>query len=181
MDITLPEIEEAEDMVSLRRNVTGVDATVFVSTKGYGQHAPACIRIAVGDRASLNAVTAGLASMAIRDCALTGAAPPPHIVEQAKQYSTHHGPSLSQTSAVRQSTPVTFRRRASAADRLRSSHSLCPNCQALYQIVKVEAGPETIDREPTCRACGGPLAGRDGKFVLKYFLLRKAARIWRRP
>jgi hypothetical protein len=51
-DITLPEIEEvedmvsieeAEDMVSLRRNVTGVDATVFVSTKGYGPHAPACI------------------------------------------------------------------------------------------------------------------------------------------
>ena len=56
-----------------------------------------------------------------------------------------------------------------------------PACQALYQIVKVEAGPETIDREPTCRACGGPLAGRDGKFVLKYFLLRKAARTWRRP
>jgi hypothetical protein len=79
-------IEEAEDMVSLRRNVTGVDATVFVSTKGYGQHAPACIQIAVGDPASLNAVTAGLAPMAIRDCALTGAAPPPHIVEQAKQF-----------------------------------------------------------------------------------------------
>jgi hypothetical protein len=92
MDITLPEVEEAEDMVSfeeaedmvsLRRNVTGVDATVFVSTKGYGQHAPACIQIAVGDPASLNAATAGLASMAIRDCALTGAAPPPHIVETA--------------------------------------------------------------------------------------------------
>jgi hypothetical protein len=57
-------IEELEDMVSLRRNVTGVDATVFVSTKGYGPHAPACIQIAVGDPASLNArapaVPAGL-------------------------------------------------------------------------------------------------------------------------
>ena len=52
----------------------------------------------------------------------------------------------------------------------------CPNCQALYHIVKVEAGPETNDREITCLACGGPLAGYDGKFVLKYFLLRKAAR-----
>jgi hypothetical protein len=52
----------------------------------------------------------------------------------------------------------------------------CPNCQALYQIVKVEAGPETDLREIVCRACGGPLVGRDGKFVLKYFLLRKAAR-----
>ena len=52
----------------------------------------------------------------------------------------------------------------------------CPNCQALYHIVKVEAGPETNDRELTCCACGGPLAGRDGKFVLKYLLLRKATR-----
>jgi hypothetical protein len=86
VDITLPGIEETAGLDSLRRNVTGVDATVFVSTKGYGPHAPACIQIAVGDPASLNAATAGLASMAIRDCALTGAAPPPHIVEQAKQF-----------------------------------------------------------------------------------------------
>ena len=56
----------------------------------------------------------------------------------------------------------------------------CPNCNALYQIVKVEAGPETDNREITCRACGGPLAGREGKFVLKYFLLRKATRTRRR-
>ena len=52
----------------------------------------------------------------------------------------------------------------------------CPNCQALYQVVKVEAGPETDNRELTCRVCGGPLAGREGKFVLKYFLLREATR-----
>ena len=50
----------------------------------------------------------------------------------------------------------------------------CPNCDALYQVVKAEPGPETVDREIACRSCGGPLAGRDGKFVLKYFLLRKA-------
>ena len=43
-----------------------------------------------------------------------------------------------------------------------------------YQVVKVEAGPETDNREIKCRACGGPLVGREGKFVLKYFLLRKA-------
>jgi predicted Zn finger-like uncharacterized protein len=52
----------------------------------------------------------------------------------------------------------------------------CPNCQALYQIVKVEAGPETVSQEVPCRVCGTPLAGRDGKFVLKYFLLREATR-----
>ena len=58
----------------------------------------------------------------------------------------------------------------------------CPHCNALYQVVKVEAGPETINRELTCGACGAPLHGREGKFVLKYFLLRKGGRIqrWRR-
>ena len=50
----------------------------------------------------------------------------------------------------------------------------CPNCGAFYQLVKAEAGPETDIREITCCACGGPLVGREGKFVLKYFLLRKA-------
>jgi hypothetical protein len=52
----------------------------------------------------------------------------------------------------------------------------CPNRGAFYQVVKAEAGPETDNREINCRACGDPLAGREGKFVLKYFLLRKAAR-----
>ena len=49
----------------------------------------------------------------------------------------------------------------------------CPNCGAFYQVAKVEAGPETDNREIACRACGGSLLGREGKFVLKYFLLRK--------
>ena len=52
----------------------------------------------------------------------------------------------------------------------------CPSCNALYQIVKVATGPETIYGEITCRACGGPLPAREGKFVLKYFMLRKATR-----
>ena len=56
----------------------------------------------------------------------------------------------------------------------------CPNCKALYQVVKVEAGPETADREITCQVCGSPLVGREGKFVLKYFLLREAVRRTRR-
>ena len=29
--------------------------------------------------------------------------------------------------------------------------------------------------EIVCRACGGPLTGREGKFVLKYFLLRRGS------
>ena len=54
--------------------------------------------------------------------------------------------------------------------------SNCPHCNALYQIIKAEAGPESGDREVACRVCGGPLPGREGKFVVKYFLLRKAGR-----
>jgi hypothetical protein len=56
----------------------------------------------------------------------------------------------------------------------------CPNCKALFQCVKVEAGLETGDIEIGCQVCGGPLAGREGKFVLKYFLLREAIRRERR-
>jgi predicted RNA-binding Zn-ribbon protein involved in translation (DUF1610 family) len=58
----------------------------------------------------------------------------------------------------------------------------CPNCNALYQLVSIEVGPETVTRDITCRSCGSSLPGREGKLVLKYFLLRKAGRIqkWKR-
>ena len=52
----------------------------------------------------------------------------------------------------------------------------CANCNALYHLIKVEAGPETVDRSLNCQACGAPLPARDGQFVLKYFLLRKPSR-----
>lgn len=42
----------------------------------------------------------------------------------------------------------------------------CPNCGALYRLVRVEA-ENAVDRELTCLACGGPLQGREGRFVLK--------------
>jgi hypothetical protein len=53
----------------------------------------------------------------------------------------------------------------------------CPHCNALYDIIKPEAGPETIAaREITCRFCDGPLPARDGESIIKYFLLREATR-----
>jgi len=56
-------------------------------------------------------------------------------------------------------------------------HFKCPNCDALYQLVKAEAGPETnSDHEITCTLCAAILPPREGQFILKYFLLRKAAR-----
>jgi hypothetical protein len=52
----------------------------------------------------------------------------------------------------------------------------CPNCNALYQVVRAKVGPETVDLKTACCICSGPLVAREGQFVLKYFLLRKAAR-----
>jgi hypothetical protein len=54
----------------------------------------------------------------------------------------------------------------------------CPNCNAFYRVIKVEAGPETPDTEIACRNCGGPLTGREGNWVLKYFLVRKPERVY---
>ena len=56
----------------------------------------------------------------------------------------------------------------------------CSNCQALYQVVKVQAGAETVDLEIACQVCNEPLTAREGQFVLKYFLLREATRRARR-
>ena len=44
----------------------------------------------------------------------------------------------------------------------------CPTCDAKYKIVRVEAAP-THDCQIICVSCGGPLLGRQGKFVIKYF------------
>jgi predicted RNA-binding Zn-ribbon protein involved in translation (DUF1610 family) len=55
-------------------------------------------------------------------------------------------------------------------------HFNCPNCNALYHVVKVEAGSNTVDRQSTCRECGAPLPSRDGKSVCKYLLLREPTR-----
>ena len=50
----------------------------------------------------------------------------------------------------------------------------CPNCAAKYKVVRVEApeGP-TTDRKIICVSCGGPLHGREGPFLLKYFLVER--------
>jgi hypothetical protein len=56
----------------------------------------------------------------------------------------------------------------------------CPTSNALYQMVRQEAGSEMVNREITCRVCSGQLPRCEGKFVLKYFMLRKGGRIQRR-
>src|SRR6185312_299088 len=73
-----------------------------------------------------------------------------------------------------QGNPICGWGRVMAGGRPPSFYSFtCPTCQALYHIVKVERGPETVDHELACRSCGASLPGREGSFVLKYFMLRK--------
>jgi hypothetical protein len=53
----------------------------------------------------------------------------------------------------------------------------CSGCFALYQVMKAEAGPETVDLKVACKICSAPFPAREGPFVLKYFLLREASRL----
>jgi predicted Zn finger-like uncharacterized protein len=55
-----------------------------------------------------------------------------------------------------------------------STHIKCPHCAAAYRVVHIEAQSDPV--EIACRSCGGPLAARDGKFLLKYFLVDKRRR-----
>jgi hypothetical protein len=53
----------------------------------------------------------------------------------------------------------------------------CPNCAARYELVRVEAPREpTTDHEISCLSCDGPLHGREGPFLLKYFLIERPNR-----
>jgi transcription elongation factor Elf1 len=47
----------------------------------------------------------------------------------------------------------------------------CPNCNAQYKVVRVEAPALANVEEITCVICSAPLQARDDKFVLKYFLV----------
>jgi predicted RNA-binding Zn-ribbon protein involved in translation (DUF1610 family) len=58
-----------------------------------------------------------------------------------------------------------------AAEAPRVTRFNCPNCDATYDLVRAEAEGLTTDRELVCLACGAPLRSREGRFVLKYFLL----------
>ena len=41
----------------------------------------------------------------------------------------------------------------------------CPNCEAAYEIVRVEAPPARDDHQLTCFSCGGPLHNRSVKYL----------------
>ena len=76
--------QEAEDTVSLTLKETGIQNTLFVSTKGYAQHAPR-IKIAIDPPDSFSA-TSKSASMALHGFKVTGEHVPVHIAKQAEQF-----------------------------------------------------------------------------------------------
>lgn len=47
----------------------------------------------------------------------------------------------------------------------------CPNCAAVYNVVRMEVGPDDKIGEIRCLVCGGPLQGGEGKFIYKYLLI----------
>jgi hypothetical protein len=52
----------------------------------------------------------------------------------------------------------------------------CPICDALYQVVRIGTGQQTNTSEITCEVCGHAFPTQEAKFILKYFMLRKAGR-----
>jgi hypothetical protein len=55
----------------------------------------------------------------------------------------------------------------------------CANCDAIYQVSKIEGGDRATNPEVPCLVCGAPFPAHDGAYLLKYFMLRKAARLRR--
>jgi hypothetical protein len=49
----------------------------------------------------------------------------------------------------------------------------CPNCQARYKVVRMNAEPGKTYRAVHCRVCHAELAATDGDEILKYFLVRR--------
>ena len=47
----------------------------------------------------------------------------------------------------------------------------CPACGARYKVVQVETETAGADSRLACRHCGAPLSGREGRFILKYFMV----------
>jgi hypothetical protein len=80
--------DEDADMASLTPDQTGVDNSVFVSTKGNARHA-ALIKIAIDPPNSFNAASTQV-TIAIHDYNETGEGLTPKLREQAKRFIDHN-------------------------------------------------------------------------------------------
>jgi hypothetical protein len=89
----LAEVELLSEMVSYRKNVTGIDNTVFISPKGQTRHA-ARIKVAIDPPDSLNP-SAGAVSIAIHDgSVVAGGDVAPALLQQLQQFIDANRPAL---------------------------------------------------------------------------------------
>ena len=49
----------------------------------------------------------------------------------------------------------------------------CPECKAKYELVRMEFPADGADPKILCIGCGTLLPGREGAFILKYFLVER--------
>jgi hypothetical protein len=78
------EEELLEEMVSYRKDVSGVDNTIFISPKGSTRHAP-CIKVAIDPPLTVDP-RAKTASVAIADGAIVAGEIPSWLVDQARRF-----------------------------------------------------------------------------------------------
>jgi hypothetical protein len=100
--------EEDADMVNLTPDQTGVDNTVFVSTKWGGRHAPR-IKIAIDPPNSFRAGGTNV-MMAIHDFSVTRAGLTPQVRDQARRFIEANRPVLIDYWEERISTQELFKR-----------------------------------------------------------------------
>ena len=77
--------EDLDEMVSYRRNVTGVDHTVFISPRGNSRHAPR-IKIAIDPPNSLDPRSETASMDLYTGIVLAGTIPDPRVLEQARKF-----------------------------------------------------------------------------------------------
>ena len=80
----LAEEELLEEIVSYRKNVTGVDNTIFISPKGNTRHAPR-IKLAIDPPDSVDP-RGNIASVAIMDGTVVSGDVPPKLLDQVRRF-----------------------------------------------------------------------------------------------
>lgn len=80
----LAEEELLEEMVSYRKNVTGIDNTIFISPKGKTRHA-ARIKLAIDPPDAVNPQSK-IAAVTIADGTVAAGDVPPHLLEQVRRF-----------------------------------------------------------------------------------------------
>jgi Domain of unknown function (DUF4160) len=80
----LAEEELLEQIISYRKNVTGVDNTIFISPKGNTRHAPR-IKLAIDPPDSVDP-RGNIASVAIMDGTVVAGDVPPKLLDQVRRF-----------------------------------------------------------------------------------------------